>query len=199
MVNLRVMGLVAALAAGAAAGWSARGVVAERALAQERAAAAQHAAALRDDVARLERERAEVARAQAQALRQAQQEAARWRDAARQAERGLERSRADLARAREGLLREVDRAELDDGARCSLGARWVRLYDEALRAAGGGGGGATGSSAGGADAAGADAAPAVGEWEVMRVHADNAARWGECLAQLRALQDWVRAVAPGGE
>lgn len=191
------MGAVVLALSGVALGWGARGVLAERELAQERSSAAERVAALRSDVAALERERAEFARAQALAQSKAQEEAARWRDKARQAEAGLTRARQELARTRATLQEEIDRAEVAVGARCELGAEWVRIYDDALRAAGGGADGAAGAATGGADGAAGAAEAAVDEWSVMRLHVDNAALWGECRARLSALQAWVMEVTGG--
>lgn len=89
------------------------------------------------------------------------------------------------------LRNAESKARAAGAASCPLSPEWVRLYDDALRP-GGGASAPTGEPAGapqGAAAAGAGAAPAS-EWDVAWVHAENAARWAECRAQLNALIDF---------
>lgn len=198
MVNLRLIGALVAALAGVALGWNARGIVADRELAQERQAYTERLVALQQEVVALQRERAEVAKGLALAADEAMRESAQWRSRARAAEEGLKRARADMDRVRLGVQKEIDRAEAVAGARCELGAEWVRLYDGALRAAGGGAPDPAGSATGGVTGAAAGAEIAVTEWQVMRTHADNAALLGECRARLEALQSWARSVTDQG-
>lgn len=74
---------------------------------------------------------------------------------------------------------------------CTIPADWVRLYDEALRPAGGQDSPTGEPAAASKGTASAGAGPAsASQWDVLWVHTENAARWAECRAQLNALIDF---------
>lgn len=101
----------------------------------------------------------------------------------------------DISTASQKLKSELRNAETKARAAgalsCPLSPEWVRLYNDALRPGGGASApsGEPADSSQGAAATGAGAAPAS-EWDVAWVHAENAARWAECRAQLNALIDF---------
>ena len=188
------IGPVLALAGAFALGWKASGWVLGQKLTKAQASVME---------ARLESERVlSDCRAQAAARERAVREQLQTLEARR---RGLERRYAALQavaqRQKLNLQKEIDDAR-EEGRRagraaCQLTRRWVWLYNRALCPTG------TCSDQGEAPrvpfvaptGAGAVESAGVTEWDALKVHAENAARWKKCRDQLNALIDW----SEGGE
>ncbi len=102
----------------------------------------------------------------------------------------------DINLASQKLRTEIrdaeSRAYKSGAASCRMSGEWVRLYNEALRPAGGPNpptGEPAGATKGAGDAGNGPASTT--EWDVEWVHAENSARWAECRAQLNSLIDFV--------
>ena len=184
-MNLRLIGAVVAAALAFLGGWSVRALIADA----DMAVTVQTYRDEMDALARAhEAEREVRIKATAEALAEADK-------AGRAAAVQYETQIREIATASQKLKTELRNAEAKaraaGTAACPLSTEWVRLYDDALRP-GGGASAPSGEPAGqaqGAAAAHAGATPAS-EWDVAWVHAENAARWAECRAQLNALIDF---------
>lgn len=182
-------------------GWQARGVVAER----DTAAASQaHASALQVQEslagerlaalqARLDAVLAGIALADEKARQEGDAIAGRLAAQLRAAEDTTRQLRKELRDAKA-------RAEAAGRPVCDLSVEWVRLYDDALLRASGGGqnppdSGLAPDSPGRAGDPG-QRSSGLTEWGVADVHAENARRWHACRSQLNSLIDLHQGDAP---